>query len=145
MKRIITLSSGLILLLIVFILSSCERGNITCPPESTSQSKPTLAELIALPAPDPVNGPVSIEIGSKMQIVDKLVDYPICNDEWSGTVYVSCDATVAQVKSDDEDNPLFFKGCNLKIEPGTIVYVAAHNDSAYYKGCSCHTEEDPNP
>jgi hypothetical protein len=27
----------------------------------------------------------------------------------------------------------------LEIKPDTVVYVAAHNNSAYYKGCiSCH-------
>jgi hypothetical protein len=73
------------------------------------------------------------------------VDYPLCNDDWSGIVYVSCDAQVAEAKSDAQDNPLFFEGCNLNIEPNTVVYVAAHNDAAYYKGCSCHTGEEPMP
>jgi len=27
----------------------------------------------------------------------------------------------------------------LNIAPNTVVYVAAHNDAPYYKGCSCHT------
>jgi len=75
--------------------------------------------------------------------VDKLVDYPLCNDTWSGTVYVSCDAQVADAELDAEENPLFFKGCDLNIAPNTEVIVAAHNDQAYYKGCSCHTGEDP--
>jgi hypothetical protein len=77
--------------------------------------------------------------------VDKIVDYPLCNDDWSGTVYVSCDARVAEAELDADANPLFFKGCNLNIAPNTVVYVAAHNDAAYYKGCSCHTGEGPNP
>lgn len=78
-------------------------------------------------------------------MVDKLVDYPICNDNWSGIVYVSCDARVAKVEMDENSNPLFFKGCDLNIAPDTIVYVAAHNDSAYYQGCSCHTGEIAEP
>jgi hypothetical protein len=70
--------------------------------------------------------------------VDKLVDYPLCNDNWSGTVYVSCEAQVAQAELDAGSNPLFLQGCNLKIAPNTVVYVAAHNDAAFYQGCSCH-------
>ena len=53
--------------------------------------------------------------------VDKVVDYPLCNDEWSGTVYVNCEAQVAQAKMDADANPLFLKGCNLNIAPNTVV------------------------
>ena len=77
--------------------------------------------------------------------VDKVVDYPLCNDNWSGTVYVNCKVQVAEAELDADANPLFLKGCNLNIEPNTVVYVAAHNDAAYYKGCSCHTGEVPLP
>jgi len=88
---------------------------------------------------------VNIEIKGKLTEVDKLVDYPICNDDWSGVVYVSCDAQVAEAALDADENPLFFEGCALNIESNTVVYVAAHNDAAYYKGCSCHTGEGPAP
>jgi hypothetical protein len=111
--------------------------------DGTPQPKPALEDLIALSPPDQFISPIEVEVGGKMMMVDKKVDYPICNDKWSGTVYVSCEASVAQAKTDENDNPLFFKGCDLRIEPGTIVYVAAHNDAAYYKGCSCHNGEDP--
>jgi hypothetical protein len=77
--------------------------------------------------------------------VDKVVDYPLCNDDWSGTVYVSCEVRVAEAEVDANANPLFLKGCNLNIAPNTVVYVASHNDAAYYKGCSCHTGEAPQP
>jgi hypothetical protein len=89
--------------------------------------------------------PVQVEIGGKMITVDRLVEGPLCNDTWSGTVYVGCSAMVGQSKMDADENPLFLQGCDLHIEPNTIVYVAAHNDAAYYKGCSCHTGEDPIP
>jgi len=52
---------------------------------------------------------------------------------------------VAQAELDANANPLFLKGCKLNIDPNTVVYVAAHNDAPYYKGCSCHTGEDPIP
>jgi hypothetical protein len=29
------------------------------------------------------------------------------------------------------------------MEPDTVVYVAYHNDAAYYKGCSCHVNGEP--
>ncbi len=74
-----------------------------------------------------------------MLAVDKVVDYPLCNDNWSGTVYVSCDAQVAEW--DPEEGSRFFKGCNLTIDPDAVIYVAAHNDTPLYKGCSCHTGE----
>jgi len=113
--------------------------------DENTTPKPAI-ELEALrqtPAPDPQLTPVMVEVKGKMVEVDKLVDYPLCNDNWSGTVYVSCEAQMADADLDADENPLFFKGCNLNIEPNTVVYVAAHNDAAYYKGCSCHTGEAP--
>jgi hypothetical protein len=140
------ISAGFILTIVVLLLSGCERQNKVCPTvEETTQPKPALTDLIASPPPPPQVEPITIEIGGKMIAVDKLVDYALCNDHWHGTVYVNCEAQVAEAETDSEENPLFFKGCDLDIEPGTIVYVAAHNDAAYYKGCSCHTGADPIP
>ena len=137
---------GIILIISAVILSACQRQNNVCPPvEGTPQPKPALADLIAMPPAPPQPDPLTVEVGGKMIRVDKLVEDPLCNDTWSGTVYVGCNVVVAESKMDAEKNPLFLKGCNLKIESGTIVYVAAHNDAAYYKGCSCHTGEDPIP
>ena len=134
------------LTLFVLILSACEREKTVCPPEeATPQSALQLADLIETTVPSSDSDPVQVEIGGKQMEVDKLVDYPLCNDEWSGTVYVSCDTQVAEAKLDADANPLFLKGCNLDIAPNTVVYVAAHNDAAYYKGCSCHTGEAPLP
>jgi hypothetical protein len=80
-----------------------------------------------------------VEVNGKMILADKVVEGPLCNDLWRGEVYVGCDVQVAAW----EEEPLFLKGCELTIEPGTVVYVAAHNNEAYYKGCSCHTGEAP--
>jgi len=135
------------IIIFVFFLTACERKNTVCPPdEGTFQPALQLADLIKM-TPDPLSpsGPIQVEIRGKLMKVDKLVDYPLCNDNWSGTVYVSCDARVAEAELDAEANPLFLKGCDLNIAPNTVVYVAAHNDAAYYKGCSCHTGEGPNP
>jgi len=84
-----------------------------------------------------------VEIGGKQMLVDMVVSGPLCNDTWQGTVYVTCAVQVA--KWNEDENPTFLKGCNFTVEPGTIVYVAAHNDVAYYNGCSCHTGEELNP
>jgi len=130
-------------LIITISLTACERSNTICAPEATAKPTLELTELLMTPVRDSATNPVTVEIKGKMIEVDKLVDYPICNDDWSGVVYVSCGAQVAEAELDADENPLFFKGCNLNIEPNTIVYVAAHNDAAYYKGCSCHTGEEP--
>ena len=135
------------MILIVSSLVACQRNNTVCP-EIVGTQEPSLqlADLIQdPPVPASLQEPLEVEIGGKMKLIDKLVDYPICNDSWSGIVYVSCDARVADVDLDEDSNSLFFKGCDLNIDPDTIVYVAAHNDTAYYKGCSCHTGEIAEP
>jgi hypothetical protein len=132
---------------LTLFLTTCSRANTVCPPdEGTQQAALQLVAVLEMtPPPSSSPAPIQVEIRGKMMEVDKLVDYPLCNDNWSGTVYVSCDAQVAEAELDVEANPLFFKGCNLNIEPNTVVYVAAHNDAPYYKGCSCHTGEAPQP
>jgi len=135
------------IVIFVFFLTACGRKNTVCPSkDGTPQSTLQLADLIKM-TPDPLSlsTPVQVEIRGKLMEVDKVVDYPLCNDDWSGTVYVSCDVQVAEAELDADANPLFLKGCGLNIAPNTVVYVAAHNDAAYYKGCSCHTGEGPNP
>lgn len=128
-------------ILIGLLLSACARRNTICPEdEGTPRPSLQLADLIDLPPPTSASSePTRVEIRGKGMEVDKLVDYPLCNDDWSGTVYVSCDVQVAEAELDANSNPLFLKGCNLNIAPDTVVYVAAHNDAPYYKGCSCHT------
>ena len=130
-------------LILIFVcnLAACDRNKMVCPPEEeTPQPALQLADLIEIPPPafEP-SGPIQVEIGGKMIVVDNVVDYPLCNDVWSGTVYVSCDAQVAEW--DPEEGSRFLKGCNLTIDPDAVVYVAAHNDTPHYKGCSCHTGE----
>ena len=130
-----------IFILLTFILFGCERNSTVCPQdEGSPQPALQLADLLAAQPPITNSAaPIQVEIQGKVIEVDKVVDYPLCNDNWSGTVYVSCDVQVAEAELDADSNPLFLKGCNLNIEPNTVVYVAAHNDTPYYKGCSCHT------
>jgi hypothetical protein len=61
-----------------------------------------------------------------------------CDDAWSGTVYVACDIEIPEW----EEAPTFLDDCALSIEEGTVVYVAHHNNEAFYKGCSCHSSEE---
>lgn len=131
----------ILFILLGFLLFACTRNNAVCPSdEGTSRPALQLADLIELPPPTSDSSePIQVEIKGRKMEVDKLVDYPLCNDNWTGTVYVSCDAQVAEAELDVESNPLFLAGCNLNIAPNTVVYVAAHNDAPYYKGCSCHT------
>ena len=121
------------------MLAACQSIPAGCP-ESTGTPKPTLdlaALIAAAPTPGPTPVPEQVVIGIREITADRVVHGPLCNDLWSGTVYVACDVQVAPW----EENPLFFELCQLKIEPGTVVYVAAHQDTAYYNGCSCHTGE----
>jgi hypothetical protein len=82
---------------------------------------------------------MEVRVRNRAVTVDQIVHGPVCDADWSGTVYVDCDITVPEW--DREDTPTFFEGCDLNIAEGTVVYVAYHNDEAYYTGCSCHVEE----
>lgn len=114
-----------------------------CPSNSTAHiTDPTIfPTLTTADNLESTPTPSLVEIGGKMIAVDRVIQGPLCNDRWSGTIYVTCNVQVAE--SPDEENPTFLKGCDLNIEPGSIVYVAAHRDAAYYNGCSCHTGDAP--
>ena len=118
----------------VLILFGCQ-SQPACPVESGSPPHLTLADIQNLPPPAPASSaPVDVKINGKLVSVDKVVDGPLCNDSWQGTVYVGCNVQVQEW----EETPLFLQGCNLSIAEGTTVYVAYHNNAAYYEGCSCH-------
>ena len=131
---------SLLLAAITLLFAACQPMP-TCPPVTGTPQYFTDAELekLSSSAPDPTSAPVKVEINGKMTKVDKVVTGPLCNDNWRGSVYVACDVQVFKW----EKEPLFLKNCNLAIEPSTVVYVAYHNDAAYYNGCSCHTGEQP--
>jgi len=81
-----------------------------------------------------------VEINGKEIWVDQLVQGMLCSGSWHGTVFIPCQVQVYAW----EEEPLFLKSCDLSIAPGTVVYVAAHNNEPYYQGCSCHTGEVEN-
>lgn len=125
------------LAIIMLVFSGCQVEKPGCPLVETNASFLTMPPE-SLPAPLASSAtPLVIKIRGRNITVDKIVEGPLCNDNWSGTVYVTCNVQVYQWV----DKPLFLKNCNLSIASDTVVYVAYHNDTAYYKGCSCHTGE----
>lgn len=136
MKFYITLT----FIALLFLTVGCQEATPVCP--TTAQTPEYLTgQPDKLPTPTPVSEVRSIMIGRSARRVDKVVEGPLCNDRWSGTVYVSCDVQVYPWTED----PIFLKDCQLDIEPQTVVYVAYHNNTAYYNGCSCHTGLTPEP
>ncbi len=129
-----------ILIALLLIVSSCQEATPVCPPNTQTPQYLTTPPG-QLPTPSPVSELHSVVIGRREMKVDKVVSGPLCNDWWSGTVYVTCDVQVYPWTED----PTFLKDCQLNIEPQTVVYVAYHNNTAYYNGCSCHTGLTPEP
>jgi hypothetical protein len=136
MPRILFLT----LLLPALLLSSCAEKQV-CPTPGDDKRYLSQEDLVSLNTPVDEMSPTEVSINGKTILVDQLVTGPLCIGQWAGTVYVGCDVQVMEW----EETPLFLKDCDLSIEPGTVVYVAYHNDSAYYNGCSCHTGETAGP
>lgn len=128
----------LTLLLPVLLLSSCSEKQI-CPTPGDDRQYLSQEDLVSLEPPVAEALPTEVSINGVPMVVDRVVTGPLCSDQWEGTIYVGCDVQVMEWV----ETPLFLKDCDLSIEPGTVVYVAYHNDAAYYNGCSCHTGELP--
>jgi hypothetical protein len=135
MKNLIFIMTAVTL----FFVSACQKEEAACQSSTGTPRYMTAQPSGGSPTEsiNPLTAPVGMEIGGKIISVDKVVEGPLCNDTWSGTVYVTCNIQVFAWK----ELPTFLKNCNLNIAPGTVVYVADHNDAAYYNGCSCHTGE----
>jgi len=126
----------------LLFLPACQPQVPACPPASgTPQYLAVPPQELPMPVRLSNSSPIPMEIGGKTILVDKVVEGPLCNDTWSGIVYVSCNVQVYHW----EEQPTFLKDCNLSIAPETVVYVAYHHDTAYYNGCSCHTGEIADP
>jgi hypothetical protein len=133
-------SLSIVLLSILFLVASCQEATPVCPTVTSTLEYLTMAPD-KLPTPTPASGQFLVEVGRKVIIVDKVVTGPLCNDNWNGTVYVGCDVKVYAW----QEQPTFLKNCQLNIDPQTVVYVADHNNTAYYNGCSCHMGITPEP
>jgi len=132
--------STLMLGAILFLVVGCQEATPVCP---TVTGTPDYITVLpgSLPTPTPSSGQVQVEIARREMYVDKVVEGPLCNDYWNGMVYVTCDVQVYPWV----EEPTFLKDCQLNIEPQTVVYVAYHNNTAYYNGCTCHTGITPEP
>jgi hypothetical protein len=133
MKYFPTLS----IIVLTFLISSCQPVVPACPSESISYLSSSTS--LQSPASNGSSEPAAevIEINGQELLVDRVVKGTLCNDSWKGEIYVTCEIQIYEW----EEDPIFLQNCDLTIEPGTVVYVAAHNDAPYYKGCSCHTGE----
>lgn len=117
------------LLLASLILSACQPPAPVCPPGALSYQN----DLTAVQAEAPQ--PAQVSLGRTALDADQLVRGPLCNNHLAGRVYVTCEIQVQRW----EDKPLFLDGCDFTVAPGAVVYVAAHNNAAYYNGCAaCH-------
>ena len=128
---------GVLFSLVLFLVAACQPSAPACPPESVTylqdvNSSPASDAQESAPTPEQL-----VEINGQEMLVDQVVQGRLCSGSWSGTVYVPCQIQIYAW----EENPDFLENCALSIEPGTVVYVAAHNDEPYYQGCSCHTGE----
>jgi hypothetical protein len=130
------------LCLFLLLLSACGNAPSICPPVTgTPQYLEISPEAIPTSTPGPSPTPFIMDINKVTISIDRVIEGPLCNDTWSGTVYVTCNVQVYAW----QEKPTFLKNCDLNIEPGTVVYVAYHNNTAYYNGCSCHTGETAGP
>jgi hypothetical protein len=136
MKYFVLIILGLISILAV----GCQKATPVCPPVTGTPEYLTIAPE-ALPSPTPAPEKTWVVIGRNEIQVDKVVEGSLCNDDWSGTVYVGCNVQVYAW----QEEPTFLKNCQLNIDPQAVVYVAYHNNTAYYTGCSCHTGITPEP
>ncbi|MBE0685660.1 MAG: hypothetical protein IH585_06640 [Anaerolineaceae bacterium] len=123
-------------LIFLTLLSACMDARSLCSPgmityRDRTDPFPELTET----QPEPQQ----IEIKRKMMSFDQVVSGQLCNNHLEGLVYVGCDIEIYEW--DDKSN--FLNDCNFYVESNTIIYVAAHNNRAYYKGCdSCHMSEE---
>jgi hypothetical protein len=120
----------------IFLLSACMDARSLCTPGMITYRERT--------NPFPSNSekqlnPQQVEIKRKMKDIDHFVSGQLCNNHLEGLVYVGCDIEIYAWK--DKSN--FLDDCNFTVEPDAIIYVAAHNNTAYYKGCnSCHMSDE---
>jgi hypothetical protein len=133
----------LLLSLALLVLSGCSGSSPACPPPTAPPALDSDSSPAEVPTAtrQPPAAPAQVEIAGRTITVDQVVDGPLCDGAWSGTVYVTCDVQVLPW----EELPTFLEDCDLEIAPDTVVYVAYHGDAPYYNGCSCHTGEIAEP
>lgn len=125
----------IIALLSIFFLSACMDARSLCVPgeiQYREGSNPFPALEDQTPTPQ------QVEIKGKMLNFDHVVSGQLCNNHLEGTVYVGCDIEIYEWEKASN----FLDQCDFTVAPNTIIYVASHNNTAYYKGCdSCHMSD----
>jgi hypothetical protein len=122
------------LLALAIFLSACQPA---CPPGSVQYivgAPPEQASQPQVLEASPQEIEIRAFLGSKTITVDQVVEGFLCDDTWQGTVYVTCNVEIPAW----EGEAFFFQDCKPLIEPGAMIYVAAHNDKPYSEGCTCH-------
>jgi len=118
------------------LAAACQAAPPACPPGSITYLPRSDASQAAIVPENPQPADQLLEIDGQEMLVNHVVRGRLCSGSWSGTVYVLCQIEIYAW----EENPNFLENCDLSIAPGTVVYVAAHQDQPYYQGCSCHSE-----
>jgi hypothetical protein len=130
--------------MVLITAAACQSKSTVCSPDEPHAPAPFVTPISATKvSQDDENmlTPAMVKIRGKMISVDQVVHGSLCEGNWRGVVFVDCDIQVAEW----EEVPNFLDGCGLQIEEGTVIYVAAHNNQAYYKGCSCHYTNEQFP
>lgn len=121
--------------LFIILLSACMDARSLCSPgmityRDRNNPFPTPAEVQL--------NPQQIEVKNKMIDFDHVVTGQLCNNHLEGMVYIGCDIEIYAW----ENKSNFLDDCSFTVDPKAIIYVAAHNNTAYYKGCdSCHISD----
>ncbi len=123
---------------LMLTLCACKPASPLCDEDSLQYR--SLDELIALETTgvdieDSDATSQELEINGRMVQFDQVIHGPLCNNHLAGTVYIACDIEIAAW----QDKPNFLDGCDFEVSPGSVVYVAAHKNAAYFQGCDfCH-------
>jgi len=124
-------------LCIMLCLSACQPTKPACPEGSVTYQDRT--NSFQTGTVDSRKAPAeTIDINGKSISFDEVIHGQLCNNHLSGTVYIGCDVVVYRW----EETPNFLDACDFLVTPGSIIYVASHNNTAYYQGCAaCHQSD----
>jgi len=122
---------------LIIFLSGCQPQAPYCTENSLAYLEPgeTFPTLEEISAKDTGPKQIIVEVNGKEMSFDQVVHGPLCNNHLNGKVYIACDIQIAKW----QEKPTFLDGCDFEISPGSVVYVAAHNNAPYFQGCDfCH-------
>ncbi len=123
------------------LLTACKPDEPVCEPGTITYQKnaSVILDRQKKLSPEPTPETENIEINGRLVSFDQVLHGPLCNNILRGKVYVACDIEIVEWN----ETPNFYDGCEFTVEPNAIVYVAAHNNEAFYNGCnSCHMTDE---